>query len=182
MKCIGIEEKYIREGIRNAKWAGRFQFIRENVLLDCAHNPDGIRVLVDSVKKLSYGRLILIMGMMKDKDAKPMCDSVNEIADVVILTRPDMLKAREPYKLARYFDACTITPNIGTALEEARSIRTGSDLILITGSIFLVGEAIAFFSKYDVQKRPCPESRLRLGVSVGSSLDDFCRGVSKRLH
>ena len=147
LKYLNISEKHIIDGLRTAYWPGRFEFIRKNVLLDCAHNPDGMNVLMDSLKDIEYGRLIVIIGMMKDKNAEEMCKKIKDIANDVIITKVNIFKAQDPHILANYFDNCIITEDIGSALKFAKRIRTEKDLILITGSIYLIGDVMDVFRK-----------------------------------
>ena len=69
---LKINQNNIINGLKNAKWPGRFQFISKNILVDCAHNPNGFKTLVKELQNINYYKLILILGFSDDKDIKSM--------------------------------------------------------------------------------------------------------------
>ena len=135
-----IPEKYILSGIKKAFWPGRFEFIKKNVLLDCAHNPDGVKALINSLKALKYKKLTMIISIMKDKDCASMCEKLSKLDASFILTKTSVSRAAEPKELAKYFSDPLIIPDIKQAIAHAKSIAKRKDLILITGSIYFIGE------------------------------------------
>lgn len=140
---IEISQSSIDKGLAKVLWPGRMQFISKNILLDCAHNPAAVKVLANEIKKLDYKRLILLTGILKDKDAKNMIKTLNPLADHVIITHPDIDRASKPEHIAKFVEKeFDIIPNVCEAVGSARSLMKKDDLLLITGSIYTVGEAM----------------------------------------
>ncbi|MGD2124912.1 MAG: folylpolyglutamate synthase/dihydrofolate synthase family protein [Desulfobacteraceae bacterium] len=147
----GFEVSYddIREGLRHANWPGRMHIVSTDpfLVLDGAHNPAAIRHLADSLRSgFQYRRLILVLGVMGDKDIRKILRGIVPIADYVIYTRPEYYRAATPETLMK--EAASLgkpgetRPQISRALRKAREIADPKDLILVTGSLFTVGEAL----------------------------------------
>ena len=140
---IKITKYNIIDGLKNTKWPGRFQFIAKNILIDSAHNPSGFKTLVKELKNIDYNKLILIIGFSNDKDIKAISKIINPKAYKTIITKSDNEKAEKPKIIQKYFNTNSIIiNNPKKALKYAKKIAAKNDLILITGSIFLVGELI----------------------------------------
>ena len=138
---INMLKKNIIVGLKNAKWPGRLQFLETNVLIDCAHNPHGLKILVEELKSFDYTRLILILGFSKDKDIISMAKMINPMADKIILTKSSNERAVDPEIIKEYFNKNQlIIKNPKEALKYAKKLAKKGDLILVTGSIFLVGD------------------------------------------
>ncbi len=138
---IKINNKNILNGLKNTKWPGRFQFIGKNILVDSAHNPSGFYILAKELKSINYNKLILIAGFSNDKDIEAISEIIKNKADRTIITKSSNERSLEPIKIKKYFNANSIIiKNPKKALEYAKKIKGKNDLILITGSIFLVGE------------------------------------------
>ena len=140
---LKINKKNIIDGLKNAKWPGRFQFISKNILIDSAHNPGGFEILVKELKNLKYQRLILVVGFSDDKDIKTISQIIGSSANKVIITKSDSIKAEKPKIIKRYFNkSALIIENPKEALKYAKKIASKDDLVLVAGSIFLVGELL----------------------------------------
>lgn len=140
---LKINKNNIKNGLKKAKWPGRFQFIGKNILVDCAHNPDGIKSLIKEIKKLSYNKLILVVGISIDKDIKKIIEMLNPIADYFILTKAKYHRAADPNFISKYVKKeFKIIKDNKKALNFAKKTAKKQDLILVTGSIFLVGEIL----------------------------------------
>jgi len=140
---IGMEA--IREGLDNTLWPGRCEIISKDplVVLDGAQNIASTRALKKTIKEnFKYKKLILVLGISKDKDIKGICNELYDLADEVILTQADNPRATEPEMLAEYFKdkAAHITNNVKEAKDLARRLAKKEDSILVTGSLFVVGE------------------------------------------
>jgi dihydrofolate synthase/folylpolyglutamate synthase len=120
------------------------------IILDGAHNPSAIRELAASLERdFEYGRLILVLGVMEDKDIEDMIRRIVSMADYAIYTQPDYYRSADPANLK---DAATplekpgeIVQRIPEALKRAKEIAGPQDLILVCGSFFTVGEALTTF-------------------------------------
>ncbi|MBN1156363.1 hypothetical protein JXA85_02010 [Candidatus Woesearchaeota archaeon] len=148
-KGYKISGSAIKDGLNKAFWPGRMEFIRNNILLDCAHNPHGINVLVNEIKKLNYNRLILVFGVSSDKDYTKMIKSIAPLADEIILTRTMLERGLEPGLLVEIIKnkKVIIIKSVKNAVKTAMNKAKKNDLILITGSIFVVGESRGFLGK-----------------------------------
>jgi dihydrofolate synthase / folylpolyglutamate synthase len=154
-----IPDRAVFSGLRNVVWRGRLEVLRRNptVLLDSAHNPAGVRSLARALRTLfRYERLILVFGVLADKNYKGMLKTLAPAADRIILTRPLSERAMDPAVLAGLpglrGKPVTVIPDIGKAWETAlRSARSG-DLVCGTGSIYFVGEVMKHPAKG--RKRP----------------------------
>ena len=123
----------------NAKWPGRFQFLNKNTIIDSAHNPSGFKTLFKELKNIDYNKLILVVGFSDDKDIETISKIIR--ADKVIITKSNNERAYNPSTIKKYFNKKSIIiKNPKKALDYAKDIAENNDLILITGSIFLVGE------------------------------------------
>jgi dihydrofolate synthase/folylpolyglutamate synthase len=118
------------------------------VLLDGAHNIGGIKVLAAAIKQdFTYNRLILVLGILADKNIREMVEIIVPISDVVIATKSSNPRACEPEKLKKIVleivpDKEIITRDrILDAVKYAKSISKKGDLICVTGSLFTVAEA-----------------------------------------
>jgi dihydrofolate synthase/folylpolyglutamate synthase len=158
---LSVSEAHIREGLKNAYWPGRLQVVSTDplLILDGAHNPGAIRCLSESIQRgFRYSRLILLLGVMGDKDITGVLRGIVPMADYVILTRPEYYRAAAPETLMQAASPLRkrgeIQPTLAKALERARRMANREDLILVTGSLFTVGETMAILDP----KRCKPDS------------------------
>ncbi|WP_027369344.1 bifunctional folylpolyglutamate synthase/dihydrofolate synthase [Desulfovermiculus halophilus] len=140
-----------RTGVSQTVWPGRMHLMdgRPRIMLDGAHNPAAIAALAASLRENpNYRRLILVIGIMADKAAKPILRSILPLAGQVIFTRPVYPRAMDPFQLRdqaeRLPSRNTVIPSLPKALDTARAAAGDQDLILVTGSLFTVGEALSY--------------------------------------
>jgi dihydrofolate synthase/folylpolyglutamate synthase len=120
------------------------------VLLDGAHNPAGCEALARTLKDLGetgrYGRLCLVFGVLQDKDLEPMAGHLFPLASRVILTRGRSGRFRDPGDVAAVAKAmgfkAEVIHDLPSALAAARSTCAPDDAICLTGSLYLVGDAL----------------------------------------
>jgi dihydrofolate synthase / folylpolyglutamate synthase len=139
-----VTEESARKALSRVAWPGRLEIVRENplIVLDAAHNPQGVHALAEYVATRCAGRRkILIFGVMKDKEYPKMIKELVPLFDSVILTRPNVDRALSPDQLKRYVNNAHITQDVGAAVEKAKAVARDTDLILITGSFYTIGEA-----------------------------------------
>lgn len=146
---FNLPDEAIEKGVRETKFPGRFEVMRRApvVVLDGGHNPDGVRVLRKAALqhlRTRSGRLILVMGMLADKDFKQAIPMMAAIADVFISVPPASPRALSAADIAKAAEICTdvrealsIPQAVDMALAEAKA----EDSILICGSLYLIGEA-----------------------------------------
>ncbi len=150
--CIDIDERDIRSGLKNVSWPGRLQVIRRNpyIVLDGAQNTASIRAILSSVKEFfHYKRLICIFGIMKDKDIQGVSRELDMASDIVILTKSRNGRAKDPLCLKENFSRSQLElrTNIEDAITRALDIADTSDLILITGSLYIIADALKVLNK-----------------------------------
>ena len=151
-KGINVSSLHIKEGLEKTIWPGRMHVISKSplIVLDGAHNPFAIKVLADSIKRdFTFRRLILVIGVMEDKDVTGILEKIVPVADYIIYTRPDYYRSSDPEDVFKRAvplkKSGEIVPVISQALDRAGKIVDSEDMILITGSLFTVGEALTWF-------------------------------------
>ncbi|MCX5694288.1 MAG: bifunctional folylpolyglutamate synthase/dihydrofolate synthase [Candidatus Omnitrophica bacterium] len=141
---ISITPQAIRRGLKQAVWPGRCEVVQTGplVILDGAQNSASAQVLRKAIENnFQYRKLILVLGISSDKDIAGICQALDPLADEVILTCAQTSRATDPVKLAGYFKRkLHLTSGVKEAKLLARSLAGKKDLILVTGSLFVVGE------------------------------------------
>jgi dihydrofolate synthase/folylpolyglutamate synthase len=148
----GIIPASIERGIRETKWPGRFQVIPARpewpeMVIDVAHNPAGAWALRSALSERYEGRpLIFVFGAMRDKAISEMAEILFPLADRVIATRPDNPRAASPEEIreagVRTGAEIELVEDVNRALERARELSGAGAVVVITGSIYLVGEVM----------------------------------------
>lgn len=134
----------IRTALSTVKWPGRLEMVAQDppMLLDAAHNPHGARSLAAFLKAhYADKRIILVFGVMKDKDWKEILNLLLPLVYDIILTRPTIERAASPEVLALSVPGATIAGDIGSALSIAKKRAAKGDIIVVTGSLYTIGEA-----------------------------------------
>ena len=142
---INVGMDSIKDGLYKTIWPGRCEVISREplVVLDGAQNLASAGILKKTVKEnFKYKKLILVLGISKDKDIKGICEQFRGLADKIILTKADNPRATEPRVLTQYFKSRGLysTSNVREAKKLAKDMAKREDLILVTGSLFVVGE------------------------------------------
>jgi dihydrofolate synthase/folylpolyglutamate synthase len=135
------------DGIALAQWAGRLERVSQQpeILLDGAHNVAGARALVRYLERFYSGRRIwLIFGVMRDKAVQEIAAMLFPLAYKIIATRPANSRAMPPELILA--QEATITHSVPEALRAVRQAPP-EDVVLVTGSLFVVGEARAMLVK-----------------------------------
>lgn len=150
MKGTYIADENIVEGIFTAFNPGRMEIISENpkILLDGAHNPTAMEQLRITLEKdFQFDKLILVLGILKDKDYKKMISFIAPISDVIIVTKANNIRAckpsilRDAIKDLGYENNVLIVESIPDAIKYAKSKANKNNFICISGSLYTVGEA-----------------------------------------
>ena len=155
---VTVEERAIRDGLRTVHWPGRLEMVgrKPTILLDGAHNPQAAEALATYLATLQArravsgaGHLILIVGMMRDKNIEGVLARLTAIPGVsrLILTRSAHPRAADPEDLAREGAhlgvPIQIEATVGGAFAQARARAGPDDTICVTGSLLVVGEVKA---------------------------------------
>ena len=147
LRELGLKPAQIQKGIAAADWPGRLELVRRapDVFLDGAHNPAGARALAGYLRRFHHGRKKwLIFGAMSDKKLEGIGGTLFPLADELIFTAPGQTRAFRPEEILERTGErrARLAPDIRAALEMAAG-AAAEDLIVVTGSLYLVGEARA---------------------------------------
>ncbi len=137
-------------GLKAVRWAGRMQVVGRSpvILLDGAHSPTSTEALCKAIREVfRYQRLILVVGLMRDKDLQAIGEVLCPFADEIIATQAfDNPRVTPAEEIAQAWSGTGanfhVCPSVREAIPLAQSIATTSDLICIAGSIYIVGEAM----------------------------------------
>ncbi|UQZ88650.1 bifunctional folylpolyglutamate synthase/dihydrofolate synthase [Deltaproteobacteria bacterium Smac51] len=160
------KEKQLREGLTKAFWPGRAELLpagtwppdgpkaKAPLLLDGAHNPAGAAALAKTLDTIKRKKLHLLVGVMADKDIAGVLGPIYQAADRLYLTRPAFSRAATPEllleKVKTAFGEPKVPVSLHPALAEAFAAAAASaeedDLVVLSGSLFTVGEGRAYLN------------------------------------
>ncbi len=156
---LSVSHGDIIGGLRSVQWPGRFERVGDHpeIYVDGAHNTAGARALRRLVEGLLANRkIILVYGAMRDKAIRKIFHQLEPLAHQIIFTRPATRRAATPEEI---FSAvgepiCPsyLAPTLAQALRLARRLEGPRSTILITGSLYLVGEARKILMKGDMER------------------------------
>ena len=143
---LKISDESIKRGIKDTFWAGRMEIIRKNpiIVLDGAHNMNGISSLVENIKLFNYGKLYVITSILEDKEHEKMLEKLSEKANEIILVnlntkrKTDLLILEK--EALKYNDNVKIIDSLEDAINNTIKKSKSNDLIIISGSLYLVSE------------------------------------------
>lgn len=142
---VPFRERAISRGLRQLHWPGRFEVVpgRPTVVLDGAHNDGSAEALALAIRAEVRRPVRLVIGLMRDKDARAVAGALAPIASATYVTRPDSPRAADPAAVARLFrrKEVRVFDDLAAALRAARADARAGETILVTGSLALVGEA-----------------------------------------
>ncbi|MDU5806979.1 MAG: folylpolyglutamate synthase/dihydrofolate synthase family protein [Peptoniphilus harei] len=149
---ISLEE--IKERIKSSTWKGRMEIVSRDplIILDGAHNFDGIKRLVESLDNFKFKKLHLIMSILADKEHKKMLEEIASYTDEVVFVNLDYKRGTSPEELsceASEYGLKGQVMTIDDALDYYKKSYQDGDLILITGSLYFVSEARSKILNYD---------------------------------
>lgn len=162
---FAVTEQQIRDGVAAVKWPGRMEYFEQEYLpcsdqsakertggkrlrylLDGAHNPDGVKNLADTLAgNFTYRKLIAVWGSMVDKDLSTTLGFIAPLVDYFVFTRPEGERAASPQQLVEYLaeeqkGKVRCLANVQQALIAAQEAAKKDDLIVVGGSLYLLGE------------------------------------------
>ena len=141
-----LSKSEIVEGLETAEHKGRLEFY-QNILFDGAHNVAGAKALKEYLDEFINQPVTLVFGAMRDKDLSPIAAILFPKAETLILTKPNNERSMETSELLKIVPTSFEQKNIklaetvAEAITTAKGITKKKELILITGSLYLVGEA-----------------------------------------
>jgi len=146
----------VREGLASVRWTGRLQWLpetaqRPRMLFDGAHNPAGTQTLAAYVGGLPDPAPVVLFGAMTGKLLPSMLDVIGPLAHTLVITRPDVNRSADPDEIATIArertDRVEVVPDPARALERAGEIAGGERFVLVTGSLYLVGEILGLLEE-----------------------------------
>ena len=151
---IKISTEKIRERIKSSRWAGRMEIVSRDplIILDGAHNFDGIKKLVESIENFKFKKLYLIMSILSDKEHKKMLEEISSYTDEVVFVNLDYKRGTSPEELKKEASGYGLKAEVMSvedAINHYQEKYEDGDLILITGSLYFVSEARAEILNYD---------------------------------
>jgi len=150
---VAVDETAARQGLLQARWPGRLELVarKPDIYLDGAHNPASAHTLAKTVRdmKPAYQRLVLVIGILGDKDYQGIISALVPLADHVVATKPRYARAMGVGALAaeigKRYGPVETAETVEDAIALARKAASPGDLVLITGSLYVVGDARAVF-------------------------------------
>lgn len=158
-----LKKRSIVEGIGRTHWEGRLELVSRKppVILDGAHNPEGAASLGAYISDVLREPVVLVFGVMKDKDIRRIADILFPLARKVILTQVRMPRAASPEGMLslcrKHAEKIMLEPDVGKAFQQALAEAAVRTPVIVAGSLFLVGEVkkllkskrVQLFSLYD---------------------------------
>jgi dihydrofolate synthase / folylpolyglutamate synthase len=148
-KQIPVAEDAIRAGLAGVNWPGRLQLVTKEtggkILLDGAHNEAGVRALGKALKKTFLkSKRTLILGVLQDKDWQRICETLAPLAARILAVPVASARTAKAQELAAACRTANPTAEIIVcgSLAEALKKTAVDDFVVITGSLYLVGEAL----------------------------------------
>ena len=151
---LNISLDDIKARIKNSTWAGRMEIVSRDplIILDGAHNFDGIKKLVESINNFKFKKLYLIMSILSDKEHKKMLEEISSYTDKVVFVNLDYKRGTSPEELkkeAASYGLKAEVMKLEDAIDSYKEKYSDGDLILITGSLYFVSEARSKILNYD---------------------------------
>jgi dihydrofolate synthase/folylpolyglutamate synthase len=142
-----IDSDTIRRGIARVQWPARFEIIKKDplIVLDAGHNVDAAERLCETIESLPhFEKMIMVTGLLQDKDVSGYLAALGPYADVLIATEPRSPRALSAETLADIAEKLTSNRLVITepreAVDTAISLASSNDFVLISGSFYLAGE------------------------------------------
>lgn len=157
-KGFMLTENAFRFGLSRTRWPGRLEILRREplVVIDGAHNLEAFQGLRQALPKtFSYKKMILILGILKDKAVEEILKEIIPLADKLIITRPDSPRAADPLHVKKIAAKLTngqifVEEEIPAAIKRAFFLASSQDLVLAAGSLYLISEIRNHFIKSGV--------------------------------
>jgi dihydrofolate synthase/folylpolyglutamate synthase len=147
-----VGERAIRRGLgslrRATGFAGRLHLVarRPPVIVDVAHNPDGVAALVGALRAVRPGKFSVVFGVVREKEYRPMIDLLRPFARMFYFVRAESDRSRDPGDLLAYARSTGAPARLGgsvaAGIRAAKDERAGDDPLLVTGSHYVAGEAL----------------------------------------
>jgi dihydrofolate synthase/folylpolyglutamate synthase len=157
-----VPEDVLRRGLETVRWPGRLEVMSERplVILDGAHNPEGVCALAGELLELRRGRKIrLLFATMADKEWQLMLGTLAKLADEMIFTRVAMERSADPELLAKNIPISVpnrVIQDSQTALAAVLDSAQPDDIVVVAGSLYLLGEVRPLLAKASARADAIP--------------------------
>lgn len=147
---ITVDSNTLAQGVAGAYWPGRMELIPGDppLLLDGAHNPAGSAALVEALADYPCKRILLVTGVCLDKDIDQMYAPLIPLVERIYTVTPSVDRALKGEELSRLFNGMGVVSRpyatVVDGIKRARSESVPGDMILVCGSLFIVGETKAW--------------------------------------
>jgi dihydrofolate synthase/folylpolyglutamate synthase len=156
---ILVSGQQIEIGLKQIHWPGRLQLLEQpdgkKVLLDGAHNIAGAKVLRETVEKdFKAGRKTLILGILGDKDWRQICEILAPLARKIVTVPVSSQRTANPDELTEACRAANPSANVSVchSLSEALQEAATEQFVIVTGSLYLIGEALELLGRVSPAK------------------------------
>jgi dihydrofolate synthase/folylpolyglutamate synthase len=151
---ITVTAEAVSAALRAVDWAGRLEVVdrRPTILVDGAHNPAAAMAVADYLTRSNRSHpsrpVVLVLGMMRDKDHRGFVEPLRGLVDEVVLTQADLPRSATAQELQASLEGLLSHPHavplLSDAMALARQLATPDGLVCVTGSLMLVGECKAW--------------------------------------
>ena len=148
-RVVAVSPEAIQTGLRTVNWPGRLQRVSRSgnheLLLDGAHNVDGAKALRKAIEQLFPQRLeAMVLGMLRDKDCEAICEVLAPLSKTIYVCPVESERSADAGSLAQLCSAANPAARVVTSgrLSEALDQTSNAALVLLTGSLYFVGEAL----------------------------------------
>ncbi|AEB11045.1 bifunctional folylpolyglutamate synthase/dihydrofolate synthase [Marinithermus hydrothermalis] len=152
---LGVGWAAVRSGLERFMHPGRMEYLPERrLLLDGAHNPDGARALGRALEAHFSGwPRTLVLALSEDKDPRAFAAAFRECFERVVVTRYAAPRAMDPAALHAHFPGAEVVEESAKALERALAVTPPEGLVVVAGSLYLVGEVKRYLAGLEPEVR-----------------------------
>ena len=152
---IAVSDEAVRRGLETVTWPGRMELVRRrpDVLLDATHTPQGAETVAEDLRRLAKGRIILVMGVLDDKDLEGVVSPFARISDLGIAVAPLTTRAFSAetvcQAMRQHMGKAVAAGSVVEGLCMALEMAGPEDTVIVTGSIYTLGEAKAWWEAHE---------------------------------
>lgn len=142
--------QHIDEGLSEVRWPCRLEDMGNGFLVDVTHTAAGSEGLAADVAEI-YGKVVLVFGLLEDKDVVHIARNLSSVASSIIVTAPNCPRARSSGStletVREFFPGAEVVEGVGNAIERADRCRNQGEKVLITGSFYMAEEALKWMGR-----------------------------------
>ncbi|MDW5562735.1 MAG: folylpolyglutamate synthase/dihydrofolate synthase family protein [Methanomassiliicoccus sp.] len=149
---VYVPDEAFVNGLAKVKWPGRMEMVSASppMMFDVTHTPDGAREVASEVRRLVGEGIVLVMGVLDDKDLQGIAANFGPLARVAVATSPDTPRALPSAAVAgalrRYCPSVEEVTAVPAALDRAVALAAPGETVLVTGSLYTIGEAYGWLN------------------------------------